>query len=110
MKITKEELSTIFACYHAWLDEACANTKFARDVFGAFQAGTLEIEGYESAKWHKFDPDDESTFPPNRDKDYLICHNYFGKTHFMVDVFCLGLWKFHRSVIAWRELPQKPKF
>lgn len=56
MKISKELLSEIFACYIEYLHEARVNAEFAEDYFSAFQAGTLDIEGYERAKWHKFDP------------------------------------------------------
>ena len=101
MKITKDQL----------IDLLEGETRIVNryDMIDEIFAGTLEIEGYERNQWHKFDPKDESTFPPIRDKDYLICHNYFGEKRFRVDDFCLGLWKLHRSVIAWRELPEVPK-
>lgn len=57
MKITKELLSEMFEWYIDDLREARYNMKFAEDYFSAFQAGTLDIEGYERVEKRKEEND-----------------------------------------------------
>lgn len=111
MKITKELLSEIFNWYIEDLHEARICAKYAEDYLSAFQAGTLDIEGYERNKWHKLDSDDLKTCP-HKEGDYFVLLDN-GK----LAVASMTCWfelngEFLRDdqVIAWRELPQKPKF
>lgn len=57
MKITKKLLSEIFEWYIADLHEARICAKYAEDYFSAFQAGTLDIEGYERVERRKEEND-----------------------------------------------------
>ncbi len=60
------------------------------------------------AKWHKFDKDDKSTFPPDALEFGLFY--YRGKQQFVVGRFVWLSFEDMKRLIAWRELPEPPKF
>ena len=64
MKLSKLTLEWLI--YHALHSDVAGYTEFKiiKEIDEAFEDGTLEIEGYEQSKWTRFDPKDESTYPP----------------------------------------------
>lgn len=77
-----------------------------RDLENALYTDNLEIEGYEKVQWVKFDPNDESTFPPCEGM-YLVCRGvepYFREAKFYGDKLVFG----DTCVILWRPLPKLP--
>lgn len=102
MKISKQHLSDII--YVPVVGDEF--DKLASDARAALEAGTLEIEGYEKIQWVKFDPNNESTFPP-REGMYLVCRGvepYFREAKFYGEKVGFG----DTCVILWRPLPKLP--
>lgn len=119
MKITKELLSEIFDWYIEDLHEARVDAKFAEDYFSAFQAGTLDIEGYELKDkgkrkkekggdgWRKLDGDDSKTYP-QKTGDYLVFwkSGMMSVQHFLADECCFDECDVSDARF-WRENPLK---
>ena len=82
----------------------------------ALQDGTLEIEGYECVQWIKFDPNDESTFPPKNGKRIMIAYeqsNNSDKWEVMIEPSTNYLIRFLRTDfsnlnVCWRPLQLPP--
>ena len=113
MKLNKEDLKNALA-------EASLNCP--KDIFNdalvSFFEGTLEIEGYVRAdhlrdstkmvdEWTRFDPNDESTFPPKGAKYLIVTESgQFIVSLFIDDKVIKSFWA--DCVTHWKALPQPP--
>lgn len=69
----------------------------------------------EATEWHKFDKGNSSTFPPEYTKVLFVNDNdmlvgFWGNRWFTVPLGKTEASVYLTSVVAWRELPEVPKF
>lgn len=107
MNLTKSDLFFIFDSVDALSEKGSYQAEeLAENAYSALYHDELEIEGYEKVQWVKFDPNDESTFPP-REGMYLVCRGvepYFREAKYYGDKVGFG----DTCVILWRPLPKLP--
>ena len=74
MKLDKSDLFFIFNSVDALSEKGSYQAEtLAEEAYSALYHDELEIEGYQRAKWIKFNPNDPKTFP-TKNGNYLVVY------------------------------------
>lgn len=120
MKITKYQLLILLSelmFYISPINRSVGDIDFIKElqvkfekvkaVFDSLKKDELEIEGYERVKWHKFDPNDESTFPPENGEYLVLLYGKIVRAEWWRALFMLNDHK-NRLITHWRPRPTLP--